>query len=236
MNELPTRRYKNLSLGRKLEVKNRTGWANLERCSTDVSIEISMQNGDCSGQSLALILEWVGDGWNSITLSVGDALHRYNIFVVERAHNPSFTMLDADQKATQLGDEWLVKNLTLLQMANLQSRVVRWSDWLSHPQFETILAKYVDYYDSEQEFRDAIATDIHAHNARRGFSGKDAVEFQAQYILEEVAVYHLQNVKMPCIHIYPGSKLKTLQYLETSKNPSIKLNRHYAYVQVSENI
>lgn len=233
--KLPTRRYASERYGLEVQVTRRSDWRALKRGRTAVSFEISLANRKCTGQHLQAMLEWIGEGWSEIQFSVGDTLHRFNVYANgTRIGNFGASMKVAEEETRILGDEWVEANSYWIDTLPVKTKIIRWNEWRKHSLFCEQKRRFREALATESGFAAAVKNDIFQFNNRRGIanSTEHQISVQSEYILEELAVFSIQAIEGPTINIYPGSPLSSVRYCESASG-LCSLKRHSAYVKFS---
>ncbi|MBS9405489.1 tRNA-dependent cyclodipeptide synthase [Halomonas sp. TRM85114] len=214
---------------------NRSDWSSLNRAETIISVEVSLANEKCTGNHLRAILDWIGIGWSEIQFSIGDTLHRFNVYAGElRTGNGRSEMEMAEEYTRNLGNDWMESNAAWIGSLPIDTRIIRWDEWRAHPNFLDETKRFRDALSADPEFAEAVYRDIQQFNERRGTtnSKEHHLAVQSEYILEELAVYAIQSEEKSTINIYPGSPLGAIKYCENVSG-LCALNRHYGYVKLS---
>lgn len=170
----------------RVNVKKANNWKRYNRAR----LGISVGKPNHEGEKFFKTLEWVNARFRDIEVRVSDTLQRFN-FPGDPASNIAACHM--------AGTDWIERNKTVLKKyPNIL--LYRWDDLLNDPDLprhRNILAQKM----AEPDFRDVFEADVQEHAFR---TKKDPDRCQA-FMLEEFAIFHMQQEKRPASDIYPGS-------------------------------
>ncbi|PZQ46340.1 MAG: hypothetical protein DI551_05340 [Micavibrio aeruginosavorus] len=194
------------------------------RASFDtVRMEISVGQEYHEGQKLVAAMDWAKRHFDRIVLIVGDRIQGYNI-----AFKEGVNLIQAFEKATKKGDEWIERNQSIIADAE----ITRWSDWLSHPEYAMNRAAVGRLYAENEEFRNAVRENIKGVWERRFPVQAQDQRFLAlseQFVLEETAVFACAYKDLKGVSAYPGDFSKTWSMFKDSEIPHAPEGLKYSH-------
>jgi len=230
-----TQKYNCSKTNKKIKVKERNIFSINPNEISSISIEISILNKFCSDEFLISILNWVKKWDIDIEFSLGDMLHRYNIYthylhttgkLLESSH--------CDILVERMRKEWFEKNLKIInqELNGYKFKINKWEDWLVHSKYKEVYNLLEDYVYSSNKHTLELERDIQRVSKKPlWLTGQDIEEkkkFLIQYMFEEITVYCLQNINTTTLHIYPGGSSFLLKSLHSDEKCPLPLdNRKY---------
>lgn len=182
----------------------RKDWAAYRTCCLDISLYNRYQEGDY----LRHTIQWINDRFSHCIVNLGDTLHRHNL---REEYN---SMQAAHTKARQLGNEWLIKNRTILDNFDIAYNIIRNDDWLKDSNFKSVHQALWDFYKNDQEFAAVVDCDVNGFiNRQKNMSSEDATAISLAYLLEETAVDIMYGKQGGVAHLYPGRRFGCYWYL-----------------------
>ncbi len=167
---------------------------------TAARLQISVGMPNHEGEKFRATCAWVAARFKEAVVEVSDTLQRHNLVAA------GMSVPEAYEQSLAAGDAWLARNrdaLALLPAVTLN----RWEKWLRDDRFPARHAFAMALYDTHDGFR----ADIDAAADR--FSKKDETQTadrrrqSVAFLLEEAAVYSLQQEDKVAADIYPGTYL-----------------------------
>ncbi|MCK4608261.1 MAG: tRNA-dependent cyclodipeptide synthase, partial [Gammaproteobacteria bacterium] len=161
-----------------------------ELANSDCILHVSVGQQYHEGDKFLATMDLINETFNSCTIILCDTLQRHSL----RIMNPDLTDAEARKEALRLGDEWLERNQLAYKYLKINSKVMRWDDWLHHKDYNKYYQEVVNAYKNNQSYRDAIHATINNFLTRRktsnslGFSYEEAFETSETYILEECPI------------------------------------------------
>ena len=137
------------------------------------------------------------------------------------------------------GENWLTANLPLIRstLGDLSFTVIRWDEWLAHPEFPGRYDELLSIYRKQGSFRDTVQSDVarYARSQTQDLLKAEQLEELAKYVLEELAVYAIQASTGQITNVYPGGRLKIFQDLpRLPEVPVLLASRHYVYLDLKD--
>lgn len=139
------------------------------------------------GQRLVAAIDLINrSNFLKCTIMVADSLQRYNHYHLAQD--------EAHKAANQDGEDWIKRNLPIIQQIKTKYEIIRWDKHLSCDEF---CKKYRDEllqdYNSNQKVREVINTGIEKYIARQEFitneENKNMLsQISLNYMLEESAI------------------------------------------------
>lgn len=181
----------------KAKVLRGGGFGRFDTCRMGISVGQPYHEGP----KLQAAFEWAAPRFNRIVVSMADTLQRHNI------GEPMAYAL-----AREAGDAWLERNAGIIAM--YQPTIQRWDEWISHPLYRTARNHVGAMYNSNAGFREDINRAALAFQEKRG----TPVEKSKNYLLEETAVFAIQQQCEPAADVYPGT-MDIWQRFKTDPTP-----------------
>lgn len=201
-----------------VKVKNGGGW---QQYST-ARLQISVGQEYHEGAKFKATIEWAKHRFDKVVICVNDTLQRYNYM-----HKEGVSEVEAYAQSEVAGREWVERNINAIR--SLPScEIIRWNNWLDHPNFNDEHKFINDLYDNDEELRSLINADVLAFwrrkQIREGMSTYADFEsfkrFSTEYLLEETAAFFLMFKKEKAVDIYPGTVLLPCVLVEKYLNIS----------------
>lgn len=189
----------------KARLWSRETWRSRATCS----LEISMDNKRQEGSYLASQITWINRHFKRCVIHMGDTLHRHNLMdrmSPEEAHAASYVM----------GSAWLARNAEIIESLEIPCEIIRWDQWLTHPDFPDLHAAMRAYHESNAFFRGIVARDAAGFIARNPSANPVRC---VDYLLEEAAADTLFCRERPVARLYPASELATYAHLSRTEIP-----------------
>jgi len=201
----------------KAKVKNAPVWSLYQNCS----LGISLQSQNHVGEYLRAIVTWTNGKFENCLIDLSDTLHRYNYMIEE-----NLSAGEAYKKARREGDLWLEKNRHIIDDLAMPFRILRWDEWLDHPELESCKHSFWAAYNDDAEFNKAVLADVQNYYMRRhGLLLEDVPEknilLSAAYLLEELAVHSLFFKNYRSTTIYPGRQQACFKLVREGKVPNV---------------
>lgn len=217
-------------------VANQSNWWKAVPTPVEASLEISMRNERCTGDGLRCQVEWAKERFERIVFSVGDTLLRHNLSTIAVGDQPPMDLDQAIRECRRLGDEWLESNARTIDAAASRHdvTVVRWDEWLQHPEFPRWEKALAGLFGESQRFADAIRHEIRRYGSRRGIAlSADQSERLCYYLVEELAVYGIQSESRDTVNIYPGGMMSLYRVLpEIEGVPTALAYRDFVFLDL----
>ena len=214
----------------RLRINGSPDWVGYGRCTLGISVGQPYHEGE----KFAATVEWAARHFEHIRVDVSDTLQRHRLIGV--GASPA----EAARASLRAGDRWIAEAMPVLAAGGKPFAIVRWDNWLRHPEFPAVHAAYSRLAASDPVLSAAITRDIDdfiARQARRYGPPADETAERATsraYLIEELAVITLQGAAERSARLYPGPELASFKALRQGRVPGAPpgLERDY-YVSVS---
>lgn len=191
----------------KVSVKSKGGWTG----GGIFSFGISMGSENHEGESLSAIVDWINQSsFEKGIIDLSDTLNQYWFLL------NGYNVNEAHEISTKQGDEWLARNLSILNKIGKPFEIIRWNHWRNHPEFKETLQTINEIFDQNMKLRMAIYADIAEFYARKNLSPSAGnLDISNKYFLEEMAGHTLLQKEMKCTAIYPGKQLESYKLIRS---------------------
>lgn len=180
--------------------------------SSKVVLAISVGQDAHEGEKLFSTIKLINKSFSHCDIAVCDSLQRHTMAITEIA--------DADQitlKARMLGQEWIQRNKSTLDLLKIPHTIFRWDAYLSDPDFQRGKDELMHAYHTDAAFRNSALMSIQEFTERHRHRFTVSAPNQTHdaclnYLIEESAViaftwakYHYNYI------IYPSRILAMVQ-------------------------
>jgi len=191
-------------------------------------LQVSIGSPAYEGEKLHSLIQWSLSKYKDFFLFVNDTLQRHNYLEIEE--NLRYTIASSE------GDKWVERNKSYLPTNNDSIRIgiVHWERWLKDLQLQKILKDVNNLYQTDIHFKKTVEQDIKDYTARKQKRGidlkyeKNLYKSCLDYILEEVAVYEVQQLRYGSINIHAGSQLNIFKLFKETNKSDFKLSQREA--------
>jgi tRNA-dependent cyclodipeptide synthase len=174
---------------------------------------ISLDNPVFRGKSLAAMLAWALERFDSCLVVTGDYLRRHNERVMGGLNGE-----EAGQAALRAGDEFIDREKELFSRLPAERvRLIRWKECLAFAEYESSKAALDKLFAADASFREAVQKDAVSFVARQlrkngnlATSEEEAIAVSCEYLLEEIAVFSALSQRGRHVELYPGAELEVL--------------------------
>lgn len=159
------------------------------------------------GRHFELTIELINKSFSRCTILLGDSIQRYTMALAKDAKPENHY-----QDALSAGNDWLQRNSRSLLNLRLPYKILRWDQWLFHPDFsrakmaiESAFKEDEQYYKSFVETADAY---LNRYKKQRGieyFDGSKAYSICLEYLIEECAIFCLWPELKCEFELYPNA-------------------------------
>jgi len=193
----------------RIKIRKCPFWGNYETACLAVSVGKEYHEGD----KLRAVVEWINTRFRRVIVDVADTLQRHNIMLKQGLSEPQ-----AHEKANHLGEEWLKRNTETLGIFTIPVWINRWDNRLNHPEYKKTQEIFLDLYNKNCLFHQAVNSDASAFIQRQGQTfNPNIFENSRNYLLEEIAALTLFYRENPCATIYPKGTLLCFKLLNQGK-------------------
>ena len=175
-------------------------------------VGVSIKNRMSNKRRLALLIPWALQRSGSLSIVVGDYIHRFNYMAVE-----GLPPADAAQKAFSSGKRALRAARSILSEARAEDRAVVLSslDLTGTIECQAIYKDVLRYYDRNATFVSDVTEEVSSFLSRtcqdHDITTGGRLEVLKSYVLEEIAMFlHLYNTGH-LVEIYPGPDLAIMR-------------------------
>jgi hypothetical protein len=200
-------RFKGLTGNDKLALKGHNGL---------LTISIGQDTQD--NKRFIAMLDLMMDTFDHCTIALHDTLQRHTM-----AMQTNSTANACYNKATAIGDRWLETNEQLCKKFGSRINIIRWEDWIQHPDFEKHKAQIIKTMNNDDSYNDLFYQSIHNYlnryvtrlNNPEIFNRQHAEQLCIDYLIEECAALCLWPTTDADYEIYDGTHNAAMQ--ETRK-------------------
>lgn len=155
--------------------------------------QISVGQAYHEGLAFSKTADWASRNFTKVIVCVNDTLQRFN--------GPG---------AKEAGSAWIERNKNIISTLP-DVEIIRWDQWLDHPDFADKHAEVKNLYKKDPAFREAVDLEAMTFAVRQKSNNMGAsIERSQLYLLEECAVFQIM-FRTPAADIYPGSSLLPCQ-------------------------
>lgn len=185
---------------------------------------ISLDNPVFDGESLAALLLWAVEKFDTCLVVAGDYLRRHNEYILNGMDN-----LQAEKSALDAGDEFIERTKDLFdKLPEGKVRIIRWRDCLAFDEYSKSKAALDSLFAESDGFKAAVRKDAISfverqtqRNRKLAVSQEEAIAVSCEYLLEEIAVFSALSSKGRHVELYPGSELEVLVEISSGKFSNI---------------
>ena len=193
----------------KIRVKNCPEWKDRNVCS----VEISVGNENQEGDKLRSLLEWVNENFDSCIINVADTLQRHNAIGegMPKGMATFHTLVE--------GAKYIARNADSFAALKIPHQIIRWNEWLNHPDFEKTHYNIQAYYLNNPVFAELVNQDARTFLTRNDKDTERHFMTSVDFILEEAAAHILMARNHSPVCVYPGKRLQSLDYIASATVP-----------------
>jgi len=164
-------------------------------------------------------MNWARDKFTTFEFSIGDTLQVHNYCAFGHPTHGLLSYPEALRISAQEGRQWRAENeAAIAAMLPIQKvKFLHWEEWKAHRDFRPVLQLYTDLIMSDPTLRDILLNEVRNFSSRRMSrsvrSDDPRVRRAADFVLEELAIYHIHSNGYPVFHIYPGGELQIMMAL-----------------------
>lgn len=201
MSTLTNRQYPPQTGFYKVDVKRNAGWHN----HNIARLAISVGQANHEEQRMEATCLWARDRFKYVIIDVNDTLQRYN-FMAEGMNEA-----EAHAKALEEGDKWIKRNQPFVDLLS-NYEIQRWDKWLTDPRFQKAHTEAINLYNTHNGFKTDIDQTAWSFINRRDdiddAKRQRLMGFSIEFLIEETAVFALQERDCITASIYPGSLMR----------------------------
>lgn len=173
-------------------------------CLVTISVGQEVHEGDKFLSTLSV----VNKSFKKATLCVDDTLQRHSMALVH--HTTAAEMLEAAENA---GNEWLERNLALIEKLDIDWEIVRWNDWLYHQDFKDAYLRVEEKLKQDITYHELVVSSVNEfaeRYARRvpkeDYDYNRVARVCLNYLKEECAAMLLWQNQGWHFEVYPGKR------------------------------
>jgi len=121
----------------KIIIRNSPGWHSFAACTLGVSVT----SPNWQAEHFASILDFAAAHFKTIRIDVTDLLYRHNFLA------QGLPPEEAAAQANHLGALWLERHKALIDACPVKTSVIRWGEWLDHPDYGAALEQFERAHD-----------------------------------------------------------------------------------------
>ncbi|MCK4870317.1 MAG: hypothetical protein KAS93_04325 [Gammaproteobacteria bacterium] len=142
------------------------------------------------GEKLGAIFDAMNNTLSVCNVVLCDSLQRHTLSILNGGDPKEFY-----DQAVCAGDQWLERNGQILTSLSVPHKLMRWSEWLSHPNYPDSYEKIKSLYENDFEYKTAVDETVSMFLARIAKRNGDnlvkygiAFEKCLAYLFEECAI------------------------------------------------
>jgi hypothetical protein len=221
-------------------LRTQTSWQTHSPAITTACIKVSANSLSCSGDFLAVQLEWCRKHFENVVICVADLVLEYDYSVLGHSLDGSNNAIEPLQIAEQEGDLWEKENMPLVKkiLNNKNHTIYRSKYWRNHYRFNDFMKILNNLYQSNNEFRTSTQNDVLAYLKRKAIDRKftfQEIDYLAMHTLEEIAYDNIQAETSPTLFVYAGSQPESYRYLRKNELPTNLNYLEYRYLDLIAN-
>ena len=181
---------------------------------------VSLHSSNHTGMKLAIIVDYINQNFKSCVIDLSDTLYVYHYMA-----SGGLSYIEAYYQARAEGDKWLLENKTILSNLKIPYQIIRWDHWKNDRQYRELHDEYVELFNSNKTFKEALMQDIQNYHARR--RNIDVSKMPARflqnsvaYLLEEITCHTLLARSLDCVNVYPGKQLECFRVIREGIIPN----------------
>lgn len=169
---------------------------------------ISVGQSVHESEKFSAVIKLVNASFKTCTILVDDSVQRHTLAIYSQLEPQ-----DLYDDALELGQQWLLRNQNRYSQLTIPYQILRWDDWLKHPDFENHLVRVHRFYCDNQQYKEAIHKNVDDFLTR--YLGRDmifaldmerSVRLCVDYLLEECAVMCLWTHGKYHFELYPSGR------------------------------
>lgn len=174
---------------------------------------ISVGQAVHENEKFTAVVKLVNASFKTCTILVDDSVQRHTLAICSE--------LDPDalyDDALALGQQWLLRNQIRYAELTIPYQILRWDDWLKHPDFEMQLERVRRFYSDNLQYRASIHQNVDDFLTR--YLGRESSPFWDKqrsvrlcidYLLEECAVMCLWTHGEYHFELYPSGRNQAMR-------------------------
>jgi len=151
----------------------------------NLCLAISVGEPAHEGADLAAAVEMIENTGKPCVIRLSDTLQRHNYMAAGAGVREAW---DMSRKA---GDEWLARNIAVLNRLSHKPEIVRWDSVLKHPDFDGVHYSFIRLSETNAIVAEALARDVETFLAKRQFGSNEERAIYEKcsraFLLEETA-------------------------------------------------
>lgn len=169
---------------------------------------ISVGQSVHESEKFSAVIKLVNASFKACTILVDDSVQRHTLAI-----NSQLEPQDLYDDALELGQQWLLRNQKRYSQLTIPYQILRWDDWLRHPDFENHLGRVRRFYCSNQQYKESIHKNVDdfltrylGRNESPALDMQRSVRLCVDYLLEECAVMCLWTHGKYNFELYPHGR------------------------------
>lgn len=160
------------------------------------------------GEKFIATLELINRTFNDCTILIDDTIQRYTY----KIENENKSDSELYEQALREGDMWLERNIHIINSLTIPHRILRWDDWLKHPNYQNQKNKIDNYYNDNLVYKEAVDSNINIFLERYALKNEklknyeQAFNYCLEYLKEECACMCLWALEGYHFEVYPTGR------------------------------
>lgn len=171
------KRYKAAFRG--VTVKDKEEFKNI-----NVIVPISLGQKYHEGAQFDAIMKLINKSFKACAIIIGDTLRRYSPEIFTQVNNKE----EAISLAKYQGNIWLDNHFKYIKTLSIPYKIIRWDEWLAHPDFHYYYDAVCKLYDSDKSYKKVVHEVVNEYLLRNNRNGNhEWFNPGVSYFLEESA-------------------------------------------------
>lgn len=137
----------------------------------------------------------VNSSFKKFTLLIDDTVQRHTLKIFN-------TEKDVINKCLLEGDLWLERNKSIYSLLTVDYNILRWNDWLSHPQYVLKRELMTELYSNNDSYKEAVNFTIHEYLTR--IKNREYLDFDKNHAFNCCLEYLLEECAVMCLWAHEG--------------------------------
>jgi len=206
-------------------IANRRDVFKQSKCIMPISVGQNLKVHE--GEKFLATMKLINNSFKSCALLIDDSIQRHTMKI--QSDLPAKAL---HAKAVMTGDDWLNDNKYIYEQLTIPYTIIRWDDWLTHPNFEGYYELVCNLYERDNQYQEAFHNTIEGFIARYKnkveatlFNYNRAYKCCVKYLKEECAVMCLWADEGYNFEVYPSGRNEamkaTYERIVLSRHPNL---------------
>ena len=170
------------------------------------SLTISVGQDNHEGNKFLSTLHQINKNFKACIIAVCDTLQRHTLSIHYKSSSDELYTI-----AKQQGCNWLIRNKSAIELLTIPYKIIRWSEWLHSPLYQSKRVIIDALYESNKNYRSSIIKAVELFLGRYShrepvLNYEQAFNYSLEYLKEECAVMLLWVDLGINFEIYPSKR------------------------------